>query len=276
MSARGFLGAGDLYIARQVGGSFLEYEGPFECTKFEIKPNIDLKEQVSKGRSTYGQVIETVAIPKPAALTVDLAEVNKTSLALALLGTTANLAQAAGSLTAESVVVKLGSWVPLSKAALTGAQTVKDSAEAVTYVEGVDYLVNKQLGWIKAMGSTIVDGATLKVSSAYGAISGTSIAGQTQTQVRAKFARRQELRGRSAGHRDGSRGGHRRGLGVRLPRQRLQHGQPARPHEDADRLHRAVHRASARRLIAARPGGGSHTRRPLPSGTRPDGNRQQS
>lgn len=187
MSARGFLGAGDLYIARQVGGSFLEYEGPFECTKFEIKPNIDLKEQVSKGRSTYGQVIETVAIPKPAALTVDLAEVNKTSLALALLGTTANLAQAAGSLTAESVVVKLGSWVPLSKAALTGAQTVKDSAEAVTYVEGVDYLVNKQLGWIKAMGSTIVDGATLKVSSAYGAISGTSIAGQTQTQVRAKF-----------------------------------------------------------------------------------------
>lgn len=187
MSARGFLGAGDLYIARQVGGSFLEYEGPFECTKFEIKPNIDLKEQVSKGRSTYGQVIETVAIPKPAALTVDLAEVNKTSLALALLGTTADLAQASGSLTAESVVVKLGSWVPLSKAALTGAQTVKDSAEAVTYVEGVDYLINKQLGWIKAMGSTIVDGATLKVSSAYGAISGTSIAGQTQSQVRAKF-----------------------------------------------------------------------------------------
>ena len=71
MSARGFLGAGDLYISRQVGGSFLDYEGPFECTKFEIKPNVELKEQISKGRDTYGQVVETVALPKPAVLTVE-------------------------------------------------------------------------------------------------------------------------------------------------------------------------------------------------------------
>lgn len=188
MSARGFLGAGDLYIARQVGGVYLDYEGPFEATKFEIKPNVEIKEQVSKGRATYGQVIETVAIPKPAQLTVDLAEVNKTSIALALLGTAAALAQGSGTLTAEVVVAKLGSWKPLTKAALTGATTVTNSGATVTYVDGVDYLVNKQLGWIKALaGGAIADAESVKVSSAYAAITGTEIKGQTETQVRAKF-----------------------------------------------------------------------------------------
>ncbi len=188
MSARGFLGAGDLYIARQVGGVFLEYEGPYECTKFEIKPNVDLKEQVSKGRSTYGQIIETVAIPKPAQLSVDLAEVNKTSLSIALLGTTAALAQASGTITAEAVTVKLGSWVPLTKAALTGSPVVTHTSGAPTYVAGVDYLINPQLGWIKALvGGAIVDAASVKVTSTYAAITGTEILGQTQSQVRAKF-----------------------------------------------------------------------------------------
>ena len=38
MAARGYLGAGSLYIARMVGGVFEEYKGPFECKKLEIKP----------------------------------------------------------------------------------------------------------------------------------------------------------------------------------------------------------------------------------------------
>lgn len=186
--ARGFLGAGDLYIARQVGGVYLPYEGPFEATKFEIKPNVDVKEQVSKGRETYGQVIETVAIPKPAQLTVDLAEVNKTSLALALLGTVAALTQASGTLTDEVVVAKLDAWAPLTKAALTGAQVVTNSAATVTYVDGVDYIVNKQLGWIKALSTgSITADQSLRVDSAYAAITGSEIKGQTQTQIRARF-----------------------------------------------------------------------------------------
>lgn len=188
MSARGFLGAGDLYIARQVGGVFLDYEGPFECDKFEIKPNVELKEKTSKGKSTYGQVVETVAIPQPAQLTVDLSEVNKTSLAIALLGTTASLAQSSGTLTDEAVVVVHDKWVPLSKANLTGSQTVTNEAGSTTYVDGEDYIINKTLGWIKALSTgAIADGATVEVDSTYAAISGTEIKGQTETQVRAKF-----------------------------------------------------------------------------------------
>lgn len=188
MAARGFLGAGDLYIARMVGGVFEDYKGPYECTKFEVKPNVEVKEQVSKGRSTYGQVIETVAVPQPSDLTVDLAEVNRESLAIALLGTTAALNQSAGTLTAESINAKSGAWVPLSKAALSAAPTVTDATATTTYVEGEDYLVNRQLGWIKALeGGAIVDGAELKVSGAYSAITGTEIKGSTEPQLRARF-----------------------------------------------------------------------------------------
>ena len=110
MAARGFLGAGDLYLARQVAGVWEDYSGPYECTKLEIKPNVELKEQISKGRSSYGQVIETVAIAQPSDLSVDLAEVNKETLAIALLGTTAALSQASGTLTDEALVAKLDKW----------------------------------------------------------------------------------------------------------------------------------------------------------------------
>lgn len=188
MSARGFLGAGDVYLARMVAGVWEDYKGPFECKKFEIKPNVELKEQISKGRSTYGQVIETVAIAQPSDLSVDMSEVNRETMAIALLGTVAALSQASGSLSDEAVVAKLDSWVPLSKAALTGAQTVTHTSGSPTYVEGVDYLINKQLGWFKAIaGGAITEAQSLKLDSAYAAITGSEIKGSTQTQLRVRM-----------------------------------------------------------------------------------------
>lgn len=189
MAARGFLGAGDLYIARYVGGVAQAWQGPYECKKFEIKPNVELKEMTSKGRSTYGQVIESVAIPQPADLTVDLPEVNKESLAIALLGTVAAVSQASGSLTDEVVTVTaLDTWIPLSKASFTTI-TAKTSAD-VALTEGEDFITDKQLGWIKVLSSNnngVAAAATIKVSGAYQATSGDEIKGMTNAQLRAKF-----------------------------------------------------------------------------------------
>lgn len=191
MSARGFLGAGDLYISRYdaTTGTFLDYEGPFEATKFEIKPNSDLKEMSSRGRSTYGQVIESVPLPKPSDLTVELGEVNRDSLPMALFGTSSTLNQGSGTLTNEVITGVAGKWVALTKSNLadTGL-SVKDSTGVTTYVLGTDYEVNYRLGWIKVLATgAIGDGDSLKVSATYNAISGTSIAGATQSQVRARF-----------------------------------------------------------------------------------------
>ncbi len=188
MAARGFLGAGDLYISRFVNGAFEPYKGPYECTKFEIKPNIELKELTSRGKTTYGQVIESVALQQPADITVDLPEVNKESLAIALLGSSEALAQASGSLVDEVIVAKLDAWVPTTKEAFTADPVVTNAGGATTYVLGEDYIVNRDLGWIKALtGGDITDNLSLEVSVPYAAITGTKINGATNADVRARF-----------------------------------------------------------------------------------------
>jgi hypothetical protein len=186
--ARGFLGAGDLYIDRQVNGVYQGLKGPFECSKFEIKANSTLKDKRSKGKSTYSQIIETVAVPEPFELSVTLGEMNTDGMALALLGTTSSTSQGAGTLTAETFVAKLDVWVPVSKQNLTGSQTVTNAAASTTYVNGTDYIVNKTLGLIKALpGGAIADLASLRLTSGYGAIASTLIRGATNPVIRAKF-----------------------------------------------------------------------------------------
>lgn len=188
MSARGFLGAGDVYLATITGGVAGNYEGPFECNKFEIKPNVTLKEAKSKGKTSYGQVIETVALQEPADFTMVLTEVNRATLAIALLGTEAAVSQTAGTMTDEALVAKLDKWVPLSKFALTaGTVVVTHTSGAPTYVEGTDYIVNYDLGWIKALSTgAIVADQSLKVDSTYKTVTGTDIRGATQAQVRVR------------------------------------------------------------------------------------------
>jgi hypothetical protein len=190
MTARAFLGAGDLYIARYNGGVLGAFAGPYECEKFEIKPNVDLKEKTSKGRNTYGQVIESVAIPQPADLTVDLSEVNKESLAIALLGTVAAITQTQGTLTNESVTITaLDTWYPLSKAWLTSITATDSETTPNPLVEGVDFIVDKDLGWIKVLStSSLVQAADIiKVSGSYKAMAGDEIKAMTNAQLRVRF-----------------------------------------------------------------------------------------
>lgn len=189
MAARGFLGAGDVYINLLVNGVKAGMKGPYYANKFEITPKVTKVELTSKGRNDYGQVLESVALQEPAEFTLELNEVNKESMVIALLGTTAARTQISGTLTAEAATAKLDIWVPLSMQGLTPAElTVTDSTAAITYIEGTDYLVNRQLGWVKALSTgDIVGDEELKVTGAYGAISGTIISGATKPDIRAEI-----------------------------------------------------------------------------------------
>ena len=188
MSARGFIGAGDIYIDRMVAGVSQGLAGPYYANKFEIKPNVDKKEQTSKGRNDYGQVLESVTMQKPAGFTLELSEVNTESLTLALLGTASAASQTSGTLADQAVIVKLDRWISVTKENLTGTILVKHTSGAPTYVEGVDYAINKPLGLVKAItGGAIVDAASVKVSGTYGAISSVKISGATNTDIRAKI-----------------------------------------------------------------------------------------
>lgn len=189
MAARGFLGSGDLYIRRMVGGVFGPWQGKYECKKFEIKPNVDTKEMTSKGRDTYGQVLESVVIPLPADLTVDMAEVNKETMAIAMMGTVAAISQSSGTLTAVDVLdVVLDTWIPLTKHHLTGNPTVTNAGASVTYVQGVDYLIDKVMGWFRPLSTgSIVAASDLKFTSTYAAATGQEIRGMTDPQLRVQF-----------------------------------------------------------------------------------------
>ena len=141
-AARGFLGAGDLFIEVIKGGVAQGLTGPFLVEKFEIKANADIKDKISRGRTTNGQVVASAAIPKPFDLNVTLGEADKVGLAIALLGTISVISQASGTLTAvATAVAKPDIWIPLGKVALTGTPVVTNTAGSTTYVNGTDYLV---------------------------------------------------------------------------------------------------------------------------------------
>lgn len=188
MAARGFVGAGDVYIERFVAGVSQGLAGPYYANKFEIKPNVDVLELISKGKNDYGQTLESVSIQKPADFTLELNEVNKESMTIALLGTSADASQASGSLADAAVVVKKDRWVALGKENITAGLTVEHVTGSPTYVEGTDYVLNLDLGLLKVLpGSAIVDGATLHASGPYGAITSTKISGSTSTDIRARI-----------------------------------------------------------------------------------------
>ncbi|MBL8444788.1 MAG: hypothetical protein JNK52_12140 [Zoogloeaceae bacterium] len=190
MAARGFLGAGDLYVRRinPLTGALMSMYGPYEVEKFEYKPNVESKEKMSKGRITYGQVIESVNLPKPAEFAVTFGEVDREGLTLALMGSQSVINTPSGTIAegaALSVVVDLGGWVELPHQNWETV-VVKDATGATTYVEGTHYLVNYRLGWLKVI-SGIADAATVKVHGAYNAISGTRISASTVNEIRAQF-----------------------------------------------------------------------------------------
>lgn len=188
MAARSFMGAGDIYINRMVDGVKQGMVGPIYANKLEIKPNVDTKQSTSKGRYDYGQVLESVNLAQPTDFTLELKEVTGDVLVMAFLGTSAALTQASGTLTDAPITVKLGAWVPIGKSNLAALVTVENTGGTVTYVEGTDYKLNRPMGWIMALkGGTIADAASVNITGAYSAASGTVISGSTRTEVRAEI-----------------------------------------------------------------------------------------
>lgn len=189
--AQVFVGAGDVYINRidPATGLALGREGPFFADKFAIKGNSTIKEKKSKGLTTYGQIIGSVALQEPAELEITLSQTGKAGMAMALLGTAATLSQGTGTITDEAIVAKHGFWVPLSKEHFAVAGfAVKHASGSPTYTLDTDYEVNYQLGWVKALATgTITDGQTIEVSGTYQTITGSRISGATQAQVRGEF-----------------------------------------------------------------------------------------
>lgn len=191
MAAQGFIGNGDLYLNLFQGNTKLGLEGPFACDKFEIKPNVELLELVSKGRHTGGQVVESVARQQPADLTIAMTQVNRQSMGIALLANSSALAQASGSWLTGSpgtVVAKLDKWVSLGKRKVVEAGFVaRHTTDTPVYVLGEDYEVNWDMGWIRFLSSgDVAADQTVEIVGAYEDYAGVQLQGSTNTNIRAE------------------------------------------------------------------------------------------
>ncbi len=187
-NAQGFIGAGDLYAALiDAAGNIGAYIDFGNVTKLGIQPASEIKEQKSKKRDSYGQVLETVALQDTAQLSATLETVNRIGLRYAFMGEDAAYTQTAGTVTDEPIVAQLDGWVKLAAEEITSV-TVENTAGTTTYVAGTDYDVNTRLGMIRAKsGGAITAAQALNVSYTRTAFTGAAIRGNVKPQIRARL-----------------------------------------------------------------------------------------
>ncbi len=184
------MGAGGVQFSLIVNGVAQGYGSQRETSKFEIKPDSDIKELVSKGRETYGQVIETVAIPKPSTVTINLREADYENLLLSFMGTPGvGINQGAATVSDEVAVLKHATYTELANRNLNAAGLqVTHTSGSPTYALGTDYEVIYLTGQIRAIeGGAIADGASVKVDYTAQAMTSKKIMGSTQSSVRARI-----------------------------------------------------------------------------------------
>lgn len=190
LSARGFMGAGGVQFSLIVSGVAQGYGSLRETSKFEIKPSSDIKELVSKGKDTYGQVIETVPIAKPAEVTINLREGDYENLLLSFMGSDGTgINQSSATVADEVVVMKIGKYTELANRNLASTGFVlTNSAATVTYVNGTDYEVIYLTGQVRALaGGAITELQSCKADYTANAFTSKKIMGATQTSIRAKI-----------------------------------------------------------------------------------------
>lgn len=168
-------------------------------TKLSVTESADEKIRESRGRDTYGNALDTLALKKPTKFAIEGDDFNKSTLEIALMGTLQSANQISGSFTDEVVVARHDAWVKLSKANLVGednpttAPEVTNSAGSTTYDESTDgidgdYVIDYRLGMIKVLSTgDITDAQSLKVDASYGALTRSRIRGGINTRIKGEL-----------------------------------------------------------------------------------------
>lgn len=187
-TAQGFIGSGDLYAALiDAAGNIGAYIDFGNVTKLGIQPASEIKEQKSKKRDSYGQVLETVALQDTAQLSATLETVNRIGLRYAFMGEDAAYSQASGTVTDEATIAKLDGWVRLASEEIS-AVTLTNVGATVTYVLNTDYILNTRLGMYKALvGGAITADQPLLADYTRAAFTGAAIRGNVKPQIRARL-----------------------------------------------------------------------------------------
>lgn len=181
----GFLGSGDLYLDRLTdAGVSTGLVKVAHATKFALKVESEVKEQSSRGRDTYGQTVDSVAIITGSKVNIELSQIDNDALAMIFMGDVAALNVVGATVTDEPVTAHLDKGSRLTYRNVS-AVVVTDITAVTTYVEGTDYTVDTRNGIVTALSTgAIAEGDALLVDFAYGSETGQTINGATKPTVR--------------------------------------------------------------------------------------------
>ena len=190
----GFIGSGDLYFDRldDSGNSTGGFILIGNATKLELKPDSDTKDRVSRQRDTYGQVLDSISLPKPTKISLSVDELQLSNLAIAMLGTVVEVSSTSGSVSPGSVGIgnftagQPNIWQQLPNTYISNV-VLKSADEVVEYVIGEDYNVNERLGLVETFGDTINPDDELRISYSYSVPAQFRIDGSTQSVVKGKI-----------------------------------------------------------------------------------------
>jgi hypothetical protein len=179
----GFLGSGDLYFNRTVDGVAQGWVAIGNATKFEIKESSERKDRKSRGRNTYGQLLDAVYIKMPTEVNITLDEMNSENLALSFLGTVSTNTQASGTVASLALTAHVGKYVDVLKKNVS-AVVVKSQDNATTYAAGTDYSVIPHMGMIYIIpGGSITEASTINVGFTYAGTTASRIIGAVQPRI---------------------------------------------------------------------------------------------
>lgn len=181
----GFLGSGDLYYDRVVGGVSQGWLRFGNATKLEIKENAEIKERKSKQKDTYGQVLDSVAVKQPAEISVSLDDLDKDNLALIFLGDVSTVAITGASVTDEVHSAKLGKALKTDFRKISSL-VVNGPGGTPTYVLDTDYTIdNAEMGLITPLASgSISEDELIELDYTYGTVAGNKVSGGTNSSIK--------------------------------------------------------------------------------------------
>lgn len=168
--------------------------GVFElgnATEFSTAFSVEVKERISRKRGSYGQVLNTITIPKPGDLSVKIDTINKETLAMGMMGALRKEQMTVQTVSDESIDYKGDIWLKLPHRYIDGKVVVKDSTGAQT-VEDEHVEVEPRLGLVRIKGTgaaahSIQDGQKIKVSYKTAAWDKWIIAAFKQTELRGEL-----------------------------------------------------------------------------------------
>ncbi len=177
---KGLLLAGDVYIAEINNGVKGPLIGPINVNEITVTPpTTEEKSRISKKRSTFGQALDSVQLPKdPAKLSLKWDSMTKQLLADAIAGKQVAFTQTEAAVVDEPVTLSKEGWVELGNAYIKpGTIVVKLASGSTTLVLDTDYKVNGNM--VMALNDTAA--VACKVSYTKAAVTGTTYTGTTET-----------------------------------------------------------------------------------------------